>query len=469
MSKIKNVHLVVDLQKTFQFHPTPDQSQALGMLSRFVNSNTYLKLFILRGFAGTGKTTILAHLAKTLQNDNKVVLLAPTGRAARVLSSYCGIPAFTVHKKIYWLAEGSEGDLNFVLQKNKFTDTLFIVDESSMLSTGSSGERDVLEDLMRYVYRGKGCKIIFAGDNAQLPPVHFDYSPALDAKFMEDRFNMPVEEIELQTVVRQANESGVLKNATQLRELIQNGSSEIAFETNKEDFSEINGLELQEKLEESISEFGVEEVLFITRSNKRANQFNNEVRNRLLFREEKIETGDLLMSVKNNYHWLKSEEKKDDFIANGESFEILKVLGKTSMYGFDFAEVNVRFIDNRMPDIDIKLWLNSLEVEAPSMSTADIRDLYFKVYEDYIAQGEAKKAKQLTLDDPFYNAVQCKFSYAVTCHKAQGGQWSVVFIDHGYLTDEMVDEGLIRWLYTAVTRAKSKVYLVNFNENFIKS
>ncbi|MFT4752889.1 MAG: ATP-dependent exoDNAse (exonuclease V) alpha subunit, partial [Salibacteraceae bacterium] len=207
----------IDLSQSFPFQATPDQQEALDLLNMFFNSNNALQVFILRGYAGTGKTTILAHLAKSLQKQNKVVLLAPTGRAAKVLSSYCGIPAFTIHKRIYWLAEGAEGDLNFVLQKNKFTDTLFIVDESSMISSSSAGQRDVLEDLMRFVYRAKGCKVIFAGDNAQLPPVELDYSPALDAKFMEDRFNLPVTEIELNTVVRQENESGILHNATQLR------------------------------------------------------------------------------------------------------------------------------------------------------------------------------------------------------------------------------------------------------------
>jgi ATP-dependent exoDNAse (exonuclease V) alpha subunit len=459
--------LNIDLSQSFPFQATPDQQEALDLLNMFFNSNNALQVFILRGYAGTGKTTILAHLAKSLQKQNKVVLLAPTGRAAKVLSSYCGIPAFTIHKRIYWLAEGAEGDLNFVLQKNKFTDTLFIVDESSMISSSSAGQRDVLEDLMRFVYRAKGCKVIFAGDNAQLPPVELDYSPALDAKFMEDRFNLPVTEIELNTVVRQENESGILHNATQLRRLIQNHTTAIEFDVNETDFKSINGLELQEYIEESMNNYGVEDILFITRSNKRANQFNNEIRNRLLFREEKIETSDILMSVKNNYHWLNSEETKDDFIANGESFEILKVLNKESMYGFDFADVNIRFIDNRIPDIDVKVLLDSLMVEAPSISTSEIRNLYYKIFEDYVAQGEGRKAKQLTLKDPYYNAIQCKFSYAVTCHKAQGGQWSAVFVDHGYLTDEMVDENLLRWLYTAITRAKKQVYLVNFNSNFI--
>ncbi|MGB0805669.1 MAG: ATP-dependent DNA helicase [Salibacteraceae bacterium] len=459
--------MLVDLHKSFHLSPTPDQALALDKLNYFINSSNHRQIFILRGFAGTGKTTLLAHVAKSLQKDNKVLLLAPTGRAAKVLSSYCEMPAFTVHKKIYWLAEGAEGEVNFVLQKNKLENTVFIVDESSMLSSGSSGDRDLLEDLMRFVYRNKGCRIIFSGDNAQLPPVHYDYSPALDAKFMEDRFNLPVHEVELDTVIRQKKDSGILANATLLRQLIQSNSTDITLTPNLVDILSINGMELQDCLEESISLYGIEEVLFVTRSNKRANQFNSEIRNRLLFREERVETGDLLMSVKNNYHWLSQEEKKDDFIANGESFEILKVLNRETIYGFDFADVNVRFVDDRIPDIDVKLWLDCLDAESPSLNTQDLRSLYFKVYEDYVAQGESKKAKQLTLNDPYYNAIQCKFSFAVTCHKAQGGQWEAVFVDHGYLTDEMVDESLLRWLYTAITRAKTKVFLVNFNENFI--
>lgn len=456
---------MVNLIESFSFQPTTCQSKALSLLTQFINSENYLQSFILKGFAGTGKTTILAHVAQQIQKEKNVVLMAPTGRAARVLSSYCGLPAHTIHKRIYWLAEGAEGDLNFVLQKNKQTDTIFIVDESSMLASNRHDGRDLLEDLMRFVYRSKGCKIIFAGDSAQLPPVHFDHSPALDSKFMEDRFNMPMLEVELNTVVRQQEQSGILENATYLRQLIQSNSINIKFNPNSSDFYSLNGLELQEALEESISQFGVDEVLFVTRSNKRANQFNSEIRNRLLFREEKIETGDLLMSVKNNYHWLSSEEKKDDFIANGESFEIRKVLGREEIYGNEFVDANVRFIDDRIPDIDIKIWINSLDVETPSIGTPQVRELFFRVYDDYLGQG-VKNAKELALNDDYYNAVQCKFSYAVTCHKAQGGQWDAVFIDHGYLTDEMVDENLLRWLYTAITRSKERVYLVNFNENF---
>lgn len=455
------------LHHSFPFPPTSDQLKAFGLLDSFLADNDGLKIFLLRGYAGTGKTSILAHLAKSFEKDKKIVLLAPTGRAARVLSTYCGMPAFTVHKRIYRLAESAHGDLNFVLQKNNFTNTLFIVDEASMLSSGMHGERDVLEDLMRFVYRGKGCKLIMSGDNAQLPPVDMAYSPALDEEYMRDRFHLPVTFFELNEVVRQAKESGILFNATQLRKSLQTESLEVKFDVGFDDFKAINGLELQESLEESVSEFGADEVLIVTRSNKRANQFNAEVRGRLLFREDNIEAGDILMNVKNNYHWL-SEEENEDFIANGESMEVLKVLNKDTLYGQDFADLNVRFVDNRIPDIDVKVWLNCLTTEGPALPQSDVSNLFFQVMEDYVAQGEAKKAKQLTLIDPYNNALQCKFSYAVTCHKAQGGQWSAVFIDHGYLTDEMVDESLLRWFYTAITRATQKVYLVNFNKMFLK-
>ena len=457
----------VSLHNTFPFLPTGNQLTALNLLDDFLVTRNHLNLFLLRGFAGTGKTSILSHLAKTYSKEHKVVLLAPTGRAARVLSSYCGLPAFTIHKKIYRLAEEGVGDMNFVLQKNNFVNTLFVVDEASMISSGKYSGRDLLEDLMRFVYRGKGCKLILSGDNAQLPPVDMGYSPALDQAYLLEKFNIPVTEFELNEVVRQREESGILKNATQLRYLLQQENWNVKFQTNTTDFLSINGLELQEHLESCTHEYGMDEVLIITRSNKRANQFNNEIRNRLLYREENIESGDFLMGVKNNYHWLKDEENKSDFIANGESMEVKRVLGKETMYGFEFADVNVRFVNDRIPDIDIKVWLNCLQTDGPALPQEDVRNLYYSVLDDYHAQGESKNAKQLTMSDPYFNALQVKFSYAVTCHKAQGGQWAAVFIDHGYLTDEMVDENLLRWLYTAVTRSTEKVFLVNFNEMFL--
>lgn len=463
----------IDLLSSFPFRPTPDQSVALQILTRFVNIKSKGHVFILRGFAGTGKTTLLAHIAKVLHgngNDGgRVVLLAPTGRAAKVLSSYCGLPAFTIHKQIYWLADGVEGDFNFTLKKNKWVDTLFIVDESSMLSAHYAGERFVLEDVMRYVYRGKGCKILFAGDNAQLPPIHLNESPALDVKFMEDHFHLPVMESTLSDVIRQTKLSGILKNATRLRMHIEDNNPDIIFDTNAVDFFDINGVDFQECVEENINQYGLTQVLCITRSNKRANLFNAELRNRLLFREDKIQASDILMCVKNNYHWLQSDDNSDVFIANGESFEILKVLKRESLYGYEFADVYIRFLDQRMPNIDIKIWLDCLMVEGPAMPMSDQRDLYSKVYADYLAIDGHIKAKQLIKKDPYFNAVQCKFSYAVTCHKAQGGQWPVVFIDHGYLTDEMMNTQVLKWMYTAVTRATQKVYLVNFNKRFFAS
>lgn len=455
------------LHKSFQFEPTNDQLEAFHYLEEFITQRKLLWLFILRGYAGTGKTTILAHLAKTVSKKQKVVLLAPTGRAARVLSSYCKMPAFTIHKRIYRLADDGS-DFNFILQKNNFVNTLFIVDEASMISTGFGGERNVLEDLMRYVYRGRGCKLILSGDNAQLPPVDMAYSPALDQQYLESCFNMPVTLFELNDVVRQSKQSGILHNATLLRKSLQNGSNQIQFQTEFPDVSAINGLELQESLEEAIGNYGMEEVLVVTRSNKRANQFNQEIRNRLLFREEQIEAGDILMGVRNNYHWLKDEEDKADFIANGESMEVRKVLGVYEMYGQKFADLNVRFVDDRIPDVDLKIWLNCLSVEGPSMTMVDRKQLFYGVYEDYLAQGESRNAKQKAMSDPYFNAMECKFSYAVTCHKAQGGQWAAVFIDHGFLTDDMVDENLLRWFYTALTRATDRVYLVNFNKMFLE-
>ncbi len=461
--------LGIPLHASFPFEPTSDQYSALQLLDAFLESKNHLQLFLLRGFAGTGKTSILSHVAKMNNSEGKIVLLAPTGRAARVLSSYCGIPAFTIHKKIYRLAEEGFGDMNFMLQKSNFENTLFIVDEASMISSAGYSNRDLLEDLMRFVYRGKGCKLIISGDNAQLPPVEMEYSPALDVNFLKENFNLPVIEFELQEVVRQQQESGILYNATEIRNRLIKENFEVKFVTNGTDVISISGLELQENLENCMHEYGMDEVLIITRSNKRANQFNSEIRGRLLFREEEIEAGDYLMAVKNNYHWLKEEENKNDFIANGESMEVLKVLGKETMYGYNFANLNVRFVNDRIPDVDVKVWLDAITTQGPSMPIGETKNLYFSVLNDYMEQGETKKAKQLALIDPFYNALQVKFSYAVTCHKAQGGQWSAVFIDHGYLTDEMVDENLLRWFYTALTRATQKVFLVNFNELFLEN
>lgn len=456
------------MQESFPFSPTNDQSLALQQLNKFLNSSRVLEVFLLKGYAGTGKTSILAHVAQHVVKHRNVVLLAPTGRAAKVLSNYCNLPAFTIHKQIYKMVEDGFGAAQFVLNPNKYVNTLFIVDEASMVSSGSFAGRDLLEDLMRYVYRGKGCKLILSGDTAQLPPVEMAFSPALNQTFLSDSFHLPIHEVELSNVVRQELDSGILENATLLRNRLLDNSYSFKLETNLFDFVSINGLELQEKLEESISEYGMEEVLIITRSNKRANQFNNEIRNRLLFRDQELEAGDYLMGVKNNYHWLGESGQKGDFLANGESLEVLKVLNQQEMYGFKFADVVARFPNHKFPDLDLKIWLDSLQEEGASLPQTQVDQLYHAVLNDYYAQGEKKTARMKTKADPFFNALQVKFSYAVTCHKSQGGQWSAVFIDHGYLTEEMVDEGLLRWMYTAITRATTKVYLVNFNEMFLR-
>lgn len=451
----------------FPFSPTTNQRNALDALTTFANYQNPYHIFLLKGYAGTGKTSLLAHISYEYNKVHNVVLLAPTGRAAKVLSDYCKLPAFTIHKKIYRLFDNPDGERQFMLQKNNYKDTLFIVDECSMISSGGYAMRDLLEDMMRFVFRGKNCRLILAGDTAQLPPVDMDFSPALNKEYLEYNFKFPVTEVELTEVVRQVADSGILYNATQLREQIVHQNAVVCLETDLPNIWSINGMELQEKLEQSYHAYGADEVLFVTRSNKRANQFNQEIRNRLLFREEKLSGGDLVMAVKNNYHWLPKEEQQSSFIANGESMEVKQVYGTETMYGFEFADARVSLISAKGVDVDVKLWLDALDVNGPSMTQQDHNDLYYKVYNDYLGVKNEKPVKEMVKSDNYYNALQVKFSYAVTCHKSQGGQWDAVFVDHGYLTDEMIDVNFLRWLYTAITRAKKELYLVNFNEAFL--
>lgn len=453
--------------KNFPFSPTSNQVEALNALSRYVSAQNPYHIFILKGYAGTGKTSILGHISKVYNQSHNVVLLAPTGRAAKVLSDYCQMPAYTIHKKIYRLFDNPDGERQFMLQKNNYKDALFIVDECSMISSGGYATRDLLEDLMRYVFRGRNCRIILTGDIAQLPPVDMDYSPALNKEYLEHNFKFPVTEVELTQVVRQQEESGILYNATQLRENIVDQNFTMKLDANLPNVHAINGMELQESLEQSYHKYGQEEVLFVTRSNKRANQFNQEIRNRLLFREERLSSSDMVMAVKNNYHWLPKDQKDGSFIANGESMEIKQVYGTEQMYGFEFANARVSLNAAKQIDVDVKLWLDSLFVDGPSMTQEDHNALYYKVYEDYLGIKNEKPVKEMVKSDDFYNALQVKFSYAVTCHKSQGGQWDAVFVDHGFITDEMIDINLLRWMYTAITRAKKQLFLVNFNEAFL--
>ena len=459
--------MIKNLVSSFPFSPTPNQKIALEGIRAFLNAVNPFQIFLLKGYAGTGKTSVLAHVSKELRVSKEVILLAPTGRSAKVLSSYCQHPAYTIHKKIYLVATSTEGETKVFLAPNKHQDAVFIIDEASMVSSAVYGGRDLLEDVVRFVYRGKNCRLIIAGDNAQLPPVELDFSPALNSEYLESKFKFPVKEVVLTEVVRQKKGSGILLNATQIRVNLLQGDYKIKFDQTLKDLKRISGVELQECLEQAFSTHGLEETLFVTRSNKSANRLNQEIRNRILYREEEIEIGDVLMAVKNNYFWLanNNNETKGSFIANGESLIVKRILGRQFLYGYHFADVELGILDSEDYDFTAKIWMDSISINTASMPLADERNLFHLVRQEYVDLGEKGVLKK-TKDNPFVNALQVKFSYAVTCHKSQGGQWETVFIDHGFIEEEAIDLNFLRWMYTALTRAKTQVYLVNFKEMF---
>ncbi len=453
----------------FEFPFTEDQSKLIERLHDFLTSGSAKKLFVLNGYAGTGKTTLVSALTKVIGKLNlKTVLLAPTGRAAKVISSYSGRRAFTIHKMIYTYKYVGGRSL-FVLKKNTLLNTLFIVDEASMIGDNSYiDKKSLLDDLMEYVYEGKRCALLFVGDTAQLPPVGEELSRALDPKFLESTFYAEVFEYRLTQVVRQKQESGILVNATQIRNKIHEEELLPLISNRKyEDVLQVVGNELQDELESSYASFGVENCIVLCRSNKRANLFNQHIRARILFKEEEIDAGDLMMVVKNNYHWL-SDKSKAGFIANGDIIELLRISKIEELYGFKFASVEIRLVD--YPDeepFDVKLMLDAIMVETTNLPRAKLKTLYFEIEKEYLDEFPGKKERmEKVLKNPYFNALQVKFSYAVTCHKSQGGQWDTVFIDQGYLTKEMVNPEYLRWLYTAFTRAKTKLYLANFNAMF---
>ncbi len=461
------------LEKQFPHELTIGQAQLLHKLSEFVFSREDHSLFILRGYAGTGKTTIISALVKALPSIKcKTVLLAPTGRAAKVFSGYAERSAFTIHKKIYKRA-GEDGAERFSLQQNTQADTLFIVDEASMISNARNemmGNGSLLDDLFNYVYSASNCRIIFVGDTAQLPPVGLAISPALDAEYLKKNYFLHIHAHELTEVVRQDANSGILHNATLIRDMINNELNEFPKFQLKgfKDITRIDGTELEDALNSSYSREGAEDNIVICRSNKRANIFNQQIRVRIRGQEDEISSGDYMMVVKNNYHWL-PEESKAGFIANGDIVEILKVLGYEERFGFRFANVRLRMID--YPDekeMEVKLLLNTIMSESPSLNNEDNRRLYEEVHNSHI-HVENKRLRFLKVkEDPYFNAIQVKFAYAVTCHKAQGGQWSSVFVEQGYVTREMINKEFLRWLYTALTRATEKLYLVNFSDEFFE-
>ncbi len=464
--------------ENFGYQPTKNQLELIGELTDFVFFPAKKHLFVLKGYAGTGKTSLVGALVKTLPQINfDSVLLAPTGRAAKVLANYANKPAFTIHKMIYQLRSGGDGYTRFVVKQNKFQNTIFLVDEASMigdaggLSSKHWGEaKSLLDDLLEYVYSGINCKLVLIGDTAQLPPVGMELSPALDEDFLYKNYKLNIEFKELSEVVRQSEDSEILTDATFLREKIAYNKVELPLikSVNKADVKTISGLELEDALSDAYAKYGDDNVMLITRSNKRANQFNLQIRARIRWMEDELAAGDYMMIVKNNYFWLQ-DSSKAGFIANGDIVEILKIRGEENMYGFRFANVVIRMLDYPdEPDLEIKILLDSILTEAPSLSGEQFRKLYDAVSDDYAYEPNRKKRNELIRQNPYYQALQVKFAYAVTCHKSQGGQWDAVFIDQGYLTDEMINVEYLRWLYTAITRAKKELYLVNFSEQFYK-
>jgi len=460
------------LLENLDFQPTLGQEDLIRELGIFLAGEMSPEIMLVKGYAGTGKTTLLKSLVKTLSAlKQKSVLLAPTGRAAKVLTAYSDHPAWTIHKKIYRQKSGRDGLGEFVLDRNLHKNTCFIVDEASMIGDRSPdtffGSGDLLRDLLDYVEAGSQCTLVLVGDTAQLPPVGLDISPALNRERLEG-FGYRVREIELTDVVRQAEDSGILHNATSIRNLITDGLEDYPrfhFESFP-DIAMISGSELLETISASYDCYGTSDTIVVTRSNKRANKFNAGIRNQILWREEQVSPGDLLMVVKNNYFW-KDSEKRIDFIANGDIIRVEKVLSSEEVHGHKFANILITMPDYRDMELEVKVLLDVIDLDAPSLNYEQQKTLYLSVAEDYPDESSRRKVAEKISTDPYYNALQVKFAYAVTCHKAQGGQWKSVFLDQGYFTEEMLSLDYLRWLYTAFTRATEKLYLVNFAKQFI--
>jgi len=466
------IQIISKLIKNLGHIPTEGQKMVMDMISEVVLDPEKKEVVLLKGFAGTGKTTLIRSLVKVFGEFHfKSVLLAPTGRAAKVLSNIALKDAYTIHKKIYRQKSSKDGFGKFVLEKNLYSNTLFIIDEASMISNHAFnnsifGSGRVLDDLIEYVYNDKRCKLLLIGDTAQLPPVGLEISPALDPLVLAG-YGMTVREGFLDEVVRQSKNSGILYNATEIRKLLVKKS----FETpsvkleNFTDIARLHGEDLVEGLSLSYDREGLENSIVVVRSNKMANRYNQGIRNTILWREEEVSTGDFLMVVKNNYFWLQENESVG-FIANGDIVEILRINGYQERYGFRFADMVLKLKDYADIEFEAKVLLDTIHVEAASMSNEENKKLFYSVLEDYSKESSKKKQFDGVRNDEFYNALQVKFGYAVTCHKAQGGQWKNVFIDQGFIREDMVNIEYLRWLYTAITRATSKLYLVNFSDKF---
>lgn len=475
-SMIKN-HIKALLQQNLPFSPTSGQSGLIDGLAGFLASGEQDDIMLIKGYAGTGKTTMIHALTQTLQSLKiRSFLMAPTGRAAKVMAGYTGQPAFTIHKSIYRQKSATDGIGNFVLDKNLFKNTWFIVDEASMISNEPAdnsvfGSGRLLEDLLEYVYSGVNCRLVLVGDTAQLPPVGLNISPALEATALK-RHGFGVREFELKEVMRQTKDSGVLFNATKIRNRISEDTNTTGFfhiETKQfPDIKNISGGDLIETISTCYDKYGLFETTVVTRSNKRANLYNKGIRGSILYKENEIEQGDLLMVVKNNYFWA-TEDVELDFIANGDIAEVDRIYGYEELYGFRFANVNLRFIDYENVEVDCKIFLDTLAIETASFSYEQNQKLYREVAADYPEVRNKRELWKKIKENPYFNALQVKFAYALTCHKAQGGQWKAVFIDHGYLVEDMLNKEYYRWLYTAFTRPSEKLFLVNFHKKFLEA
>lgn len=476
--------LKYQILQQFGFPPTPEQAQALDVFVQFMTDSNPHAVMILRGSAGTGKTSLSGAIVRTLRAvRQKVILLAPTGRAAKVFSLNSGMPAYTIHRRIYREKAFAGVDGQFNLNDNLYTDTLFMVDEASMIANlglgGTTfGSGCLLDDLVHFVYQGRNDRLLLIGDKAQLPPVGEEESPALSAAMLQG-YGLSVYECDLNEVVRQSQQSGILFNATRIRQMITHDDitqlPKIRF-SGFSDIREMPGAELIEALGDSYHHVGLDDTIVVTRSNKRANIFNQGIRNMVLDREEELESGDMLMIVKNNYYWMEEERKKikeseerkvqsnelPAFLANGDRAKVMKVSRRIDLYGFHFATLLLKFPDYDNYELEATVLLDTLTSEAPALTHDQQEQLFHKIEEDY--QDIPLKADRMMAirQDPYFNALQVKFAYAVTCHKAQGGQWSHVYVDQGYMTDDMLTPDYIHWLYTAFTRATEMLYLVNW-------
>ena len=465
----------------FGFPPTQEQAHALEVFAEFFTDRDPHAVMILRGSAGTGKTTLSGAIVRTLKEiRQKVMLLAPTGRAAKVFSLNSGSPAYTIHRRIYREKSFSGVEGQFNLNDNLYTDTLFMVDEASMIANMglggmSFGSGCLLDDLVHFVYQGRNDRLLLIGDKAQLPPVGEEESPALHAAMLEG-YGLKVYECDLNEVLRQSEESGILYNATMIRQMITHDDitqlPKIHF-AGYSDIKQMPGAELIESLAYSYHHVGLDDTIVVTRSNKRANIFNQGIRNMVLDREEELSQGDILMIVKNNYYWMEEERKSNNklqsneipaFLANGDRAKVLKVRRRIDLYGFRFATLLLQFPDYDNYELEATVLLETLTSEAPALTHEQQEQLFHQIEEDYQDIPLKTDRMKAIRQDQFFNALQVKFAYAVTCHKAQGGQWAHVYVDQGYMTDDMLNPDYIHWLYTAFTRATEMLYLVNWPE-----